>query len=259
MGSISDFLENELLDHIFGASYAPPATVYVGLSTADPLDDAGGLAEPSGNGYARKAIAFSAAASRKVENSGLITFDEATGSWGTITHYALFDAVSAGNMMAHGSLATQKQVVSGNTPSIAAQEVDVEFSAGEISNYLANILLDFAFRNQTFTQPTIYIALCTVDVLDSDTGSSITEPSGNNYARKAHASWTVASGGATENNGDITFNTPSGSWGTITAMAILDAATVGNLLLYDNAITEQQPDNGDTVKFPSGDLDVSMS
>ena len=54
MGGFSDYWENKILDHIFGkGSYTPP-TIYVGLSTADPTDDGSGLAEPSGNGYARK-------------------------------------------------------------------------------------------------------------------------------------------------------------------------------------------------------------
>jgi hypothetical protein len=57
MGSFSNYLENELLDHVFGAAaYSAPATLYVGLSTADPTDDDSGLAEPSGNGYARVAV-----------------------------------------------------------------------------------------------------------------------------------------------------------------------------------------------------------
>ena len=55
MGSFADYWENEILDHLFGkGSYTPP-TIYVGLSTADPTDNASGLAEPSGNSYARAA------------------------------------------------------------------------------------------------------------------------------------------------------------------------------------------------------------
>lgn len=259
MGSISDFLENELLDHVMGVgAYTPSATMYLGLSTADPLDDASGLGEVSGGSYARQSIAFNAAASRKVENTSLVTFPKATGAWGTITHWALFDALTAGNMMAHGSLAVSKTVVSGNTPSVAANEVDVEFSAGAISNYLALKLLDRAFRNQAYTVPTIYIALTTAIISDSSTGSTITEPAGNGYARDAHSAWSAAAAGATDNTGAIEFANPSGSWGTITYAAILDALTAGNLLFYAD-ITDQTPDNGDTVQFPDGDLDVSIS
>ncbi|MBN2315450.1 MAG: hypothetical protein JXM79_16085 [Sedimentisphaerales bacterium] len=53
MGSFSDYWEDKILDHIFGkVNYTPP-TIYVALSTSDPLDDASGLTEPTGNAYAR--------------------------------------------------------------------------------------------------------------------------------------------------------------------------------------------------------------
>jgi len=260
MGSLSAYLKNKLLDHVLGvAAYTPASTVYIGLSTADPQDDGSGLAEPSGNGYGRKAITFDAAASRKVENGADVTFSQATGPWGTITHYAIFDAATAGNMLAYGSLAEPKQIVNGNTASIAAQEVDIEFLGGDISDYLANALLDFAFRNQAYSQPTIYVALCTAAVGDNDTGSTITEPSGNGYARKAHSSWSAASEGASSNSGAITFNNPTGSWGTCTDVAVLDAATAGNLLFYSDDIVDQAPGTGDTVQFADGDLDITMS
>ena len=266
MGSLADFLENELLDHVFNAAYTPPATVYIGLSTADPQDDGSGLAEPSGNGYARKAITFGAAASRQVAQSGDVTFDEATGSWGTITHWALFDAASEGNMLAHGALAVSKEVVSGNTPSIASGEVTVSFSAGYVADYLANKLLDFALRNQAFSAPDTYCALTTATIADDDTGSTITEPSGNGYARKqvnvnggSEPTWDLAASGALDNTHNVDFAQATGSWGTVVALAILDAATLGNLLFYDNGVSDQAVGDGDTVRFPAGDLDVSMS
>jgi len=265
MGSIADFLENELLDHVCNAAYTPPATVYLGLSTADPLDTGAGLAEPSGNGYVRKAITFAAAASRQVAQNADVDFDQATGSWGTITHWALFDAESAGNMMAHGALAASKEVVSGNTPSVASGEVTVSWNAGYISNYLANISLDFAFRNQTFTAPDTYCALTTATIADADTGSTITEPS-DGYARKqvnvnggASPTWDLAAAGALDNTHNVDIGPATGAWGTIVALAIVDALTVGNLLLYDNAVADQAVGDGDTVRFPAGDLDISMS
>jgi hypothetical protein len=107
MGSFSDYLENELLDHVFGnGSYTPP-TIYVALSTTNPLDDGSGLAEPSGNGYARvqtTATDWSTASSGSIDNAAAIEFSEATGSWGAITHFALMDTASGGNMLVHGAL-----------------------------------------------------------------------------------------------------------------------------------------------------------
>jgi hypothetical protein len=128
MGSFSNYLENKLLDHLFGkASYTSP-TIYVGLSTADPLDDGSGLAEPSGNGYARVQTAaadWNAAVNGLIDNANDITFPQATGSWGTITHFALFDAATGGNMLAHGALSQSKAINNGDTAKFAAGALDV--------------------------------------------------------------------------------------------------------------------------------------
>jgi hypothetical protein len=128
MGSFSDYWENEILDHIFGkGSYTPP-TIYIGLSTADPLDNGSGLAEPTGNGYARvqtTAADWNAAAGGALDNVNDITFPQATGSWGTITHFALFDTASGGNTLAHGALSASKTIGSGDTAKFAAGDLDV--------------------------------------------------------------------------------------------------------------------------------------
>lgn len=267
MGSLSDYSELELLDHVCNAAYSPAATVYLGLSTADPLDDASGLNEPVGNGYVRKAITFAAAASRRVTQSGAVTFDEASGAWGTISHWGIFDAESAGNMLAHGAFTASKAIVNGNTASVADAEIYVEYSAGEISDTLAENLLDLMFRNQAYAAPDTYAALCTATISDGDTGTTITEPSGNGYARVqvnvnggASPTWDVAAAGLVDNTHDITFPTASGgNWGTITSVAICSAATLGDLLFYDNDMTDQAVNDGDTAKFPAGDLDIQMS
>lgn len=128
MGSFSDFWEDEILDHLFGnGSYTPP-TIYVGLSTADPTDDASGLAEPSGNGYARVETAGSdwdTSSGGATANTNAVTFPEASGAWGNCTHFALFDAATDGNMLAHGTLDAARNIVSGQTPRFAAGELDV--------------------------------------------------------------------------------------------------------------------------------------
>jgi hypothetical protein len=266
MGSLSDYAELELLDHVFNAAYTPAATVYLGLSTADPGDDGAGLAEPSGNGYIRKAITFGAAASRTVTQSGTVTFDQATGPWGTITYWAIFDAESSGNMLAHGALGASKSVVSGNTPSVASGEVTVAFSAGEISDTLAENLLDLMFRNQAYSAPDTYIALVTATVSDSDTGTTITEPSGGAYARVqvepnggSSPTWDLAAGGLVDNTHLVAFPQATASWGTIVGVAICSAASAGDMLFYDNDMGDQAVGDGDTAQFPIGDLDITMA
>ena len=128
MGGFSDYWENKILDHIFGkGSYTPPV-IYVALSTADPTDDGSGFSEPSGNAYARSqtsASDWNAASSGSLDNAGDITFDKATGSWGTITHFALFDAVTGGNMLAHGALSQPKAIGSSDTAKFEAGDLDI--------------------------------------------------------------------------------------------------------------------------------------
>jgi len=126
--SFADYWENEVLDHIMNdGAYSAP-TIYVGLSTADPGEDASGLAEPSGSGYARVATDaddWNAAASGSKTNANAITFPTATGAWGTITHFALFDALSGGNMLASAALDSSEAITTNQIPRFPAGDLAV--------------------------------------------------------------------------------------------------------------------------------------
>ena len=128
MGSFSVYWEDKILDHIFGkANYAPP-TIYVALSTSDPLDDASGLSEPTGNAYTRvetSASDWNSASDGSLYNANDIIFPKATGSWGTISHFALFDAATGGYMLAHGALSQSKVVDSSFTAIFDAGDLDI--------------------------------------------------------------------------------------------------------------------------------------
>lgn len=125
MSAMSDYLENKVLDHVLGTtSYTMPATVYIGLSTGSFADDNSGT-ELTGNGYARQSIAFDAAASGTTDNTSNVDFPAATGSWGTVSHYGLFDALSGGNLLIHGAFTVSKTVASGDILRIAAGELDI--------------------------------------------------------------------------------------------------------------------------------------
>lgn len=271
MGSLSDMAELELLDHVCNAAYTSVATIYLALCTADPTDSGTGASMSEcadANNYSRKAITFGAAASRKVTQNATVTYDQASGSWGTVTHWAILDGGThgAGNMLAHGAFADSKSIVNGNTASVASTEVYIEFSAGEISNLLSNKLLDRMFRNQAYAVPDTYVALVTATVSDSDTGSTITEPGAGAYARKqvnvnggSSPTWDVAAAGLVDNTHAITMATATASWGTVVGVAICSALTTGDLLFYDNDMGDQAVGNGDTCEFAVGALDITMS
>lgn len=131
MGSYSTYLENKLLNHLFNkASYTIP-TVHVALFTA--LSDAHGEAgsggtEVSGGSYARIATAgsdWTEATTGVLDNATACEFTQATADWGTVTHFALFDALTGGNMLAFGTLTASKAVNSGDTIKFSIGDLDV--------------------------------------------------------------------------------------------------------------------------------------
>lgn len=261
MGSLSDYAENKLLDHVFGTSYTPIATLYVALYTVNPDDDDTGT-EATYTGYARESISFGTAATRRITQDALITFDPCTGGSNDITHWAIRDAITGGNLLAHGALTSTKTVADGKTPSIASGEIWVEYTTGVISDFLSLELLDHMFDNAAYTQPSnIYVGLVeTTEVTDSDTGSTIDELEMTDYDRTLPGTgWTVSTNTIT-NNGIVDFGTLTGTGETITSAVLVDNATIGagNLLFYDNA-QNQVVDTGDDVQYADGAFDLAMT
>jgi len=133
MGSFSNYTEDKVLDHIVGKTSFTMPTAYVSLCTADPTDAGTGASQnecANTNAYARVTTAggdWDAASGGATANANDITFPEATGSWGTVTHFALNDSGThgAGNMLGHGALSASKAIGSGDTPKFAAGYIDI--------------------------------------------------------------------------------------------------------------------------------------
>ena len=134
MTAFSDYLENRLLDITLGlgAAYSLRTetidmsgnTVYVGLHTTSTNDDNSGTAV-SGGSYARTAITFAAPSGGATSNSALVTFPTATASWGTVTHFGIYDAAVAGNLLYWGALTVSKTVDNGDIFTIPASNLTV--------------------------------------------------------------------------------------------------------------------------------------
>lgn len=128
MAAMSNYLETALVNAVLrNTSYTSPTTVYVGLFTSDPTD-AGSGTEVSGGSYARKAMAFSSPSNGATSNSSAVEFDQATASWGTVTHFGLFDASSSGNLLLHGALTASKTIDSGDVFKFATSALTATFA-----------------------------------------------------------------------------------------------------------------------------------
>lgn len=109
---LSNYLANLMLDWMKGVDMpAAPVTVYVALFSGDPTNAGTGgtevttLVRPAG----RVAVSWSAISARQIGNAAEVDFGLADA--GTpITHYALYDAASAGNMLGSSQLDTARTV-----------------------------------------------------------------------------------------------------------------------------------------------------
>lgn len=130
MAGFVDTVERALLDHFLtDAAYTPPATMYLALSSTTPGDDGTNFTEPSGGAYARVSTAAAdwgaatGTAPATKSNTAVKTFPTATANWvsgSNLTYFGLFDASTAGNLLAFGQLGTAKPVLNGDTASFAA-------------------------------------------------------------------------------------------------------------------------------------------
>jgi hypothetical protein len=107
MTGFTDRTSQGILNHLVGKSalFTMP-TAYVGLFTAVGVDAGTGFTEVSGGSYARAATAAadwnaaSGSAPSQISNANIVAYSAATANWGSIIAVGLFDAVSAGNLLA---------------------------------------------------------------------------------------------------------------------------------------------------------------
>ncbi|HLY31261.1 MAG TPA: hypothetical protein VKQ36_09540 [Ktedonobacterales bacterium] len=140
--ALSDHMEAALLNWLKGTTFpAAPTTLYVGLFTALPGDTgttgspADGTEVTASNGYARVALTTSSGWSaiggessteQYITNAGAISFPAATGSWGTIVGYGVWDASTSGNLIFYGTI-TSQAITNGMTPSHASGQINIAF------------------------------------------------------------------------------------------------------------------------------------
>lgn len=122
--SFSTYLANETLDDKFSG------TLYLALFLDNPTA-AGSGTEASGGSYARQEVTFSAASGGEIVSEADIVF---TVNANTYTHYAIYDALTSGNMLDYGELNSGTNIV------VSVDDTDITFLAGELSVTLSTDL-----------------------------------------------------------------------------------------------------------------------
>ena len=124
--SFSNYLETELLDHVFaGNAYTSPSAVYVSLHTANPDEDASGAeVSTTGTAYTRLEGTFSVSGNTATTTAA-IEWATATADYGTVTHVGIWDASTAGNMLAYAALTASKTISTGDVFRIPSGDLDI--------------------------------------------------------------------------------------------------------------------------------------
>ena len=122
--SLSNTFETDVLEWLFtDTSVTRPTAWYVGLFTTDPTD-AGTGTEVSGGSYVRKAATFSVTGDTATTTAA-VEWPVATADWGTITHIGVYDASTAGNLIAYAALTASKTINTDDVFRIPAGDLDI--------------------------------------------------------------------------------------------------------------------------------------
>ncbi len=131
-------LANRILEGLGGRSSMVASAIYLGLSTTAPSRDGTGYTEPGGvGGYQRVLLGMNGqsssyrmntASAGGIKNSETVYFPEALSSWGTCTHYLLFDAKTGGTLLAYGELTSPIVPTTGTVPLIRVDELQMTLS-----------------------------------------------------------------------------------------------------------------------------------
>lgn len=126
--SIVTTVKESMLNHLTGrGTWTSPAPLYAAASTSTPSTAGTNVTEPTGNNYARVQVPSTSFAD--ASTTGTITscttsadfsFPAASGTWGTITHIVMYDALTAGNPIAFGALASSQLIESPDVLTVTA-------------------------------------------------------------------------------------------------------------------------------------------
>jgi hypothetical protein len=129
MSDFSNYMEDSVLGWIKGSDMpAAPAAVYVGLFSDDPGEDGVGTEVTATiRSTGRVPVTFGAITNGSMSNDSGVDFGIAEGA-ATISHVAIFDAASGGNMLASRAIAAPLAIGAGVQVSFPVDAITVSLA-----------------------------------------------------------------------------------------------------------------------------------
>lgn len=229
MSALSDYLESNLLNHLFrGSSFPKPSSIAIALTSSVPVDSDTGVSIPElpsgvskGNNfvstnYARINLGSPSGVGNNVWN--------AVGTDDTTT-FSVYGTSSSGNTV--GMSGYFYPLYLNQTTALAA-------SNGYTQSYRFR-----EYPNVLFHAPT------NLQQSGVATNPGYTQYDGNGFIKNAS---------------QIVFNTALTDWGWVSGIAILDNAAYGsgNLLMYAKLDNPRYVYTGDNIKFDVNSLEISL-
>jgi len=235
-------------------SYTPAATVYLGLLTALSDDGDTYTEVTSGDGYARQAITFDVPdADGTSENTNDIEFPAAEADKGTVTHYAIFDASTAGNLLFYAPISGGIEYDIDIAITVAIGDALITLG-NHIVPSMSTKLINYYLRNQSWTAiTTVKIALLTAY---TDEGT-FTEVTGGSYARVTLSLTATPTASVFSNDVELAFPTATASWGNVSHVLLVVGDTSTVIMARERATVKSVP-SGRTVKYAAGRLTITI-
>ena len=250
--ALSDYAENELLDHLLGtgAAWTLPAATWLQLHTGAPGES--GTANVASFTTRTDIAVWAAAASRAIANTSVLAITGFSTSE-TITDWSIHDASTAGNCLAYGDFTVNRLVDTGITLNIAAGDIDLDFVGTGLCNYAANAALEHVVGRTTMTSPTnLYVQLHTGAPGDDATANV------HSHTRVVTGAMSAAAAGNSDNDAVIAI-TAGGTPQTLTHWSLLDAASAGNAFFQAALDDSRAVAAAEALEWAAAALDVTIS
>lgn len=245
MTALSNYAENALLDHVFGgAAWTAPANTYVKLHTGDPGEDCAG--NPAAE-TTRKVLSWAAASGLSIATNAAVSWDP-YGAAEAVSHYSIWDDLTAGNPLAYGALDQTFNLNNGDQFSINSGDLSISLDGALLVTAIATAMLDHMTGRAAFAQP----AGLFIKAHLGDPGTAATANPAAETTRIA-ATMAAASGGAKASSADITWTGVSTSE-TWSHFSLWSAVTAGTALGRFAADTPKAVTATEDAVFTSGSL-----
>lgn len=231
MAALSDYLESGLLNHIFrGQTFTKPTTIAIALTSGVPLDSDNGSTIPELPSGIAKGINFVTTNYQRINLGSPSSLGNTRWNEVGVDDTTVFSVFS------------EEVNHSGYFYPLYLNEqeaIDADTDTGAISPQAITYTFSNTFPNVVFYSPG------SLDVSGSMSDPGYTLYEGNGFIKNAS---------------QIIFNTALTDWGWVSGVAILDSEEIGsgNMLMYSALNNPRIVYTGDSIKFDTNSLEISL-